>query len=224
MTEWSVANEASNRSFAESGADFWNDKIGADYIELAFRAARDADPNGILIFNDDNNQSSQDAGTSRAINKMYATVEQLKADGVRVDVVGMQTHLFLPWNSNVRPEKDAVIATMQKFAALGVRIYITEFDIDLAKQNGTQTDKNELEAQIYRDMVEACIESGVCDSFASWGLSDATSWITCDNTWCVNDKNAEPLMFDINYNPKPAYFAVRDALLSDFTIAPTSVP
>jgi endo-1,4-beta-xylanase len=109
---------------------------------------------------------------------------------------------------------------MRKFAALGVRIYITELDIDTEQLTGTPTEKSQMAAQIYEDMVKACIESGVCDSFATWGISDATSWITCDNIYCINDKNAEPLMFDINYNPKPTYFSVRDALLNDFSVGP----
>jgi endo-1,4-beta-xylanase len=223
VAEWSIANEATNRSFS-SGADFWNDKIGPEYIALAFKAAREADPNGILIFNEDNNQSPQDAGTTRVVDKMYATVKQLKADGVPVAGVGMQMHLFLPWNSQVPPSKEAVIATMQKFAALGVRIYITEFDVDLAGRPGTQAEKWAFEAQLYRDMMEACLESGVCNSFSTWGISDSTSWITCAQNGCVNAPTADPLMFDGAFNPKPAYFAVRDALLTDFTVAPTVTP
>ena len=61
-------------------------------------------------------------------------------------------------------------------------------------------------------MLEACLESGVCDSFATWGISDSTSWITCAYHTCVNEPQADPLMFDQDFNPKPAYFAVRDAL------------
>jgi endo-1,4-beta-xylanase len=224
VQEWSIANEAINRSYSY-GADFWNDHIGPEYIPIAFRTAREADPTGILIFNEDNNEAPQDADTTRVVNKMYATVQQLKADGVPIDVVGMQMHFFLPWNSQIHPDKTAVIATMQKFAALGVRIYITEFDVDLEHLPGTQAEKLELETKVYGDMMQACIESGVCDSFTTWGLSDSTSWLTCDYDWCIEkDVNAAPLIFDVDFNPKPAYFAVRDALLTDFTIVPTTTP
>ncbi len=226
VQEWSIANEATSRSISP-GADFWNDKIGPDYISLAFRAARAADPNGILIFNDDNNQAPQDANTTPVVDKMYATVKQLKAEGVPIDVVGMQMHLFLPWKSNLLPPvKTNVIATMQKFAALGVRIAITEMDVDLARQTGSQAEKWAFEADVYRDMMEACLESGVCDSFTTWDISDATSWISCTATanGCLNERNADPLMFDLNYDPKPAYFAVREALLTDWTVTPVATP
>jgi endo-1,4-beta-xylanase len=97
-------------------------------------------------------------------------------------------------------------------------------DVDLAGQPGSQVEKWAFEAGVYRDIMEACIESGVCDSFATWGISDASSWISCASIGCLNEKNADPLMFDPSYAPKPAYFAVRDALLNDFTIVPTPTP
>jgi endo-1,4-beta-xylanase len=206
------------------GMDFWNDKIGPEYIALAFQTARLADPNGILIFNDANNQAPQDTSSSGVVNKMYTTVKQLKSQGVPIDVVGMQMHLLQLWETSVPPQKADVIATMQKFAALGVRIYITEMDVDLTRQPGSQAEKWTFEAGVYRDMMEACLESGVCDSFATWDISDANSWISCASKGCLNEKNADPLMFDPAYVPKPAYFAVRDALQTDFTVTPVTTP
>lgn len=101
---------------------------------------------------------------------------------------------------------------MKKFAALGVKIYVTEFDVDLSKVPGTKDQKWAYEANLYRDMVQACLESGVCTSFAIFGISDSTSWITCNPSGCVNVPDADPLMFDKDFNPKPAYFAVYDSL------------
>ena len=61
-------------------------------------------------------------------------------------------------------------------------------------------------------MAEACIESGVCDSFSTWGISDKDSWLTCtEYFFCQRLPNADPLMFDKDYQPKPAFFAVYDA-------------
>ena len=158
IQEWSIANEAPARSYYP-GTDFWNDKIGPDYVEMAFRWAREADPNGVLIFNQDNNESPRDYDTSRTIDKMYAMVKKLKDDGAPIDVVGMQMHLFLPWNSKIPPKKEDVIATMQKFASLGVRINITEMDVDLQRRPGTEIEKLNFQAQLYQDMLSACLES-----------------------------------------------------------------
>ena len=224
VQEWSIANEAISRSFS-TGADFWNDKIGPDYIGMAFSTARQADPQGVLIFNDYDNEAPQDGMSTKIINKMYGTVKQLKAAGVPIDVVGMQMHLFMPWLSiTTPPAKADVIATMQKFAALGVRVDITEMDVDLARQPGSQADKWAFEAGVYGDIMKACLESGVCDSFSTWDISDATSWISCTSKGCLNEKNADPLIFDSSYAPKPAFFAVRDALQTDLAITPMPTP
>ena len=224
VQEWSIANEASDRDFS-TGTDFWFDKIGPDYIGMAFSTARQADPQGVLIFNDYDNEAPQDSLSSMIINKMYGTVKQLKAAGVPIDVVGMQMHLFMPWTGvTTPPAKADVIATMQKFAALGVRVDITEMDVDLARQPGSQADKWAFEAGVYGDIMKACLESGVCDSFSTWEISDVSSWISCTGTGCLHEKDADPLMFDPDYAPKPAFFAVRDALQTDLAVTPMPTP
>jgi endo-1,4-beta-xylanase len=209
--EWSIANEYPSRTFW--AADFWNEKIGPEYVEMAFRWAREADPGATLIFNDANNESPRDRETTRNLDEMYDTVRELVDRGVPIDVVGLQMHLLLKWHSPIAPTKEAVMATMHRFADLGVRVYITEFDVTLTKHPGTQAERWAYQAQLYRDMLEACLESGVCDSFTTWGISDSTSWITCEDPWCqLREPNADPLMFDREFNPKPAYWAVRDVL------------
>ncbi|MGD0707177.1 MAG: endo-1,4-beta-xylanase [Anaerolineaceae bacterium] len=223
VAEWSIANEAIGRSFYP-GTDFWNDKIGPEYIEIAFRAARAADPNGILIFNGDNNESPRDASTTQNVDKTYQTVKTLKAKGVPIDVVGMEMHLFTPWNSKIPPQKQDVIDTMRRFGDLGVKVYITEIDVNVHTFPGSQTDKWKYQADLYRNMMEACLESGVCASFTTWGISDGTSAITTNCNGCLNIPDAAPLMFDADYNPKPAYFAIRDALQQGLQTIPTVTP
>jgi endo-1,4-beta-xylanase len=224
VTEWSIANEAISRS-QYPGSDFWMDKIGPDYIEIAFRAAREADPNAILIFNDNDNESPRDANTRFVVVKMVDTVKTLKARGAPVDVVGMQMHLLLKYSSPIPPKKADVIETMKKFGALGVKVYITEFDVDVSKVSGTQEQKWAYEADLYRDMFKACLEYGVCTNFSTWGISDSNSWITCLDSWCsLRIPSADPLMFDRNFNPKPSYFAIRDVLQQSMSSFPTVTP
>ncbi|RPI33532.1 MAG: hypothetical protein EHM70_05710 [Chloroflexota bacterium] len=210
VTEWSIANEAASRSWG-TGNDFWADKIGPDYVEMSFRWAREADPTGTLIFNDDLNYSLADQKIGVVANKMLTMVTDLKGKGVPIDVVGMQMHLLLPWSSQEPPDKTNVIYTMQQFANLGVKIYITEFDVNLHNIAGTQDERWAFEENLYRDMISACLESGVCTSFATWGISDANSWISCSYPGCLNFPDAEPLMFDVNYQPKPAYYVIKNA-------------
>jgi endo-1,4-beta-xylanase len=209
--EWSVANEYPSRTFWEG--DFWAEQIGPEYVEMAFRWAREADPDAVLILNDADNESPRDAKTTRNLEKMYETVVDLKGKGVPVDVVGLQMHLLWKWHSPLAPTKEEVLATMNRYADLGVRIQITEFDVSLTRLPGTRDAKWAYQAQLYRDMLEACLETGVCDSLTTWGVSDSTSWITCLDAWCqTKEPDADPLMFDKEFRPKPAYWAVREVL------------
>lgn len=212
---WSIANEAPERDIY-TGADFWYDHIGPEYIEKSFQWAREADPKAILIFNAANNESPRDAETRGNIERLYAKVKWMKEHGYPIDRVGMQMHLFLPWSSHVMPKKEDVIATMRRFGDLGVKVMITEMDVDLHEIRGTAEEKKAIQTQLYSDMMSACVESGVCVAFSTWGVGDAVSWITCDYDWCVYKgamPDAAPLMFDTEYQPKPAYFAVRDVLM-----------
>ena len=211
---WSIANEAPERD-RYYGADFWYDHIGSEYIEKSFQWAREADPEAILLFNAANNESPRDDETSYNVSTLYRMVKSMKEKGIPVDAIGMQMHLFLPWSSHVMPVEEDVEATMQKFGDLGVEVMITEMDVDLHEIGGTMEEKLQIQAQLYADMMTACIRSGVCTVFATWGVDDGTSWISSPNsTWVYQNHtpDAAPLLFDIDYNPKPAYDAVIEIL------------
>jgi endo-1,4-beta-xylanase len=223
VTEWSIANEAISRSFCK-GCDFWGEKIGPEYIEMVFRWAKESDPSGILIFNETENHSPSYPHSQRIIAKLFSTTKELKAKGAPIDAIGMHMHLLAPWYDQTPPKKEDVINTMRMFAELGVDIYITELDVNLQNVTGTQQERWEYQAKIYRDVIEACLESKVCKSFDTWGLSDAVSWYTIGCTGCPNQPNSDPLMFDKEYRPKPAYFAVRDTLVGKPTFTPTPKP
>ncbi|MEA5077449.1 MAG: endo-1,4-beta-xylanase [Anaerolineaceae bacterium] len=219
VTFWSIANEATIRD-QYPGSDFWYDHLGAEYIEKSFLWAREADADAVLVFNADNNESPRDAATIDHINRIYKQVKTLKEKGVPIDVIGMQMHLFLPWNSAVTPKKADVVATMQRYGELGVKVMITEMDVNLHQMKGSQEEKLARQTQLYADMMSACIEAGNCIAFSTWGVSDAYSWITCLGLgWqCAvypgPMPDAAPLLFDQSFLPKPAYFAVREVLVN----------
>lgn len=204
---WNIANEAIQRSYGPGG-DFWNDVIGPEYIGMCFQWAHEADPNAILILNGDRNDSPRSEEAQKNIEKTYRVVKDLKAKGVPIDGIGMQMHLFSPWDAGGTPNKDEVIATMRRFAELGVKVYVTEFSVNLDKVSGTQAEKYQKEADIYRDMLSACLDSGVCAGFTFWGLADQWTWEVRWN----NLKDAAPALYDQNYQAKPAYDAVWDVL------------
>ncbi len=180
--------------YPDDPGDIFYPKFGYDYIDLAFQIARETDKSALLIYNAGNNETSGGASTplTREI------VQRLKAKGL-IDGVGLQMHLDA---ADVYDKQD-VIATMKGY---GVPVYVTEIDVDLTNVQGTPEQRYAKQAQVYRDMFTACLESGVCKSFAVWGIGDKNSWLERGSA------NADPTLFDDALNPKPAYFALMDAL------------
>jgi endo-1,4-beta-xylanase len=199
VREWSVVNEPFTRGQHIFGLrDWWADHIGdQSYIDQSFIWAHQADPNAKLILND-----FYVEGMNQYSDAMYAYVKDAKARGVPIDGVGMQMHI----GGDVAPSKTEVIKSMQRFADLGLDIYVTEFDVNMNFVQGSYKERMDKEAQIYKDMVGACVESKVCHSFAELGITDKDSWY---NELGMKDSQALP--FDQYYRPKPAFYAIRDA-------------
>lgn len=201
VREYTVVNEAFSRKLVTGGnRDWWGERLGYDYIDNAFKWAKEADPNAILILNDFGNETEGDIS-----NLQYEYVKSAKQRGIPIDAIGMQMHI----SGNSAPSKEDVVKNMKRFSELGVKVYVTEFDVNMHDVKQIKEDEDQLQAKIYGDMLGACIEVGptVCPNFGFLGLTDRQSWYNG-----IGLHDAYPLMFDDDYNPKPAFFAVRGVL------------
>ena len=201
ITEWVVVNEPYR------DIDIYAKQIGPEYIDLAFQAARAAAPSAILILNDVNNETptSTTRGPTSTVTNGYAgentqqTVEiirRLKNKGL-VDGVGLQMHL----DGANPPSREDVIQTMKNYE---IPVYVTELDVDLSDVTGTQQERFDIQADIYGEILEACLESGVCKSFTLWGIGDKYSWLERD-LW---RHDSDSTLYDDHLNPKTAYFTL----------------
>ncbi|MFF9021925.1 endo-1,4-beta-xylanase [Streptomyces eurythermus] len=181
---WDVVNEAfqDGTSGARRSSPF-QDKLGNGFIEEAFRTARTVDPDAKLCYNDYNTD-----GINAKSNAVYNMVKDFKSRGVPIDCVGFQSH----FNSD-SPVPSDYQANLQRFADLGVDVQITELDIE---GSGTS------QANSYTNVVKACLAVTRCTGITVWGITDAYSWRS----------SGTPLLFDSNYNKKPAYTAVLTTL------------
>ncbi|KAB8139695.1 endo-1,4-beta-xylanase [Chloroflexia bacterium SDU3-3] len=202
---WDVVNEA----FEENGtrrSSVFQRVIGNSYIELAFRRARAADPVTKLIYNDYNIEAINSKS-----NATYNMIADFKNRGVPIDGVGFQMHL-----TNGGIDYNSLAQNMQRFANIGVDIYITEMDVRLP----TPTNSSELakQATIYQGVLDVCLKQPRCKALQVWGISDRHSWVpgTFPGT-------GDALIFDNNYNPKPAYYSIQSRLAS-LGNTPTSTP
>ncbi|MDQ3094086.1 MAG: endo-1,4-beta-xylanase [bacterium] len=201
IKQWTVVNEAFTRDqHLYDLRDWWADNTGGlGYIDQAFVWARQADPESKLILNDFNNESINDTS-----NAMYDYVKGALARGIPIDGIGMQMHI----DGAHPPTKDEVISNMKRFAALGVGVYVTEFDVNMEDVRADSGDKDRIQENIYYEMMRACIESQVCSSFAFLGIYDGETWYNH-----IGLKDPRPLMFDDRFRIKPAYWGVRGALM-----------
>jgi endo-1,4-beta-xylanase len=202
---WDVVNEAYVWGEAGSPTDAngmrlsdWRRIIGPEYIEIAFRAAAAADPAALLFYND------YETGDPRKVAAMVGLIRRLRAAGVRIDGVGHQMHSARHW-----PRVADMASSLDALAAEGVQQHVTELDIalndGLADSRVTAATPELLQAQAerYRELCALFVQKGVT-ALLTWGVHDAQSWL---NTWPVNRFEA-PLLFDRQFQPKPAYHAV----------------
>jgi endo-1,4-beta-xylanase len=196
---WSVVNEAFSRKFHAYGLhDWWADHIGdTSYIDDSFIWAHQTDPNAKLILNDYNNESQNNIS-----NAEYKYVKGALARGIPIQGIGMQMHI----HADYPPAKDDVIKNMQRFAALGLPVYVTEFDVNLNAIHQSNDYRNKLQAQIASNMVRACIESKVCRSFGELGVADQRNWFDF-----FGRSKTHAHLFDSNYQPKSAFYSYRSA-------------
>jgi endo-1,4-beta-xylanase len=206
---WDVVNEPfsdqtdANRNLLPRKTVF--NTIGSDpldYIAVAFRAARAADPNAILCLNDYTNQGGLAAPNDKRTEQEFQLVSSLKAAGVPIDCIGMEMHLGLGWQF---PRYQGVLDTMKRYAGIDVQVQVREFDFGM--KTASKTDLNK-QATFYHDMLQACIASANCTQFTTWGFTDKYSWIPS-----FFSGYGFALPFDRTLRPKPAYSALQNALL-----------
>ena len=183
---WDVVNE----HFTTEGRAFiWNQIIGPEYIELAFRRARLADPAVRLIYNDYDVETVSVKSTA-----MYNMAVDFKARGVPINGVGLQMHI-----STNGIDYASFANNMQRFANLGLEVYITEMTVVIAGAGTLAT-----QAEVYRQVMLRCLAQPACKGFQTWGFTDKYGYIP----------TLKAQILDANYNKKPAYFALQTALAS----------
>ena len=91
-------------------------------------------------------------------------------------------------------------------------VYVTELDVNLKDVAGTEEERYDTQARVYREVIEACVESEVCKSITFWDIGDRYAWGEWPNESAQTAPGADMTLYDDNLDPKPAYYAVRKAL------------
>jgi endo-1,4-beta-xylanase len=215
---WDVVNEAISDSPNEYLRDTPARKaIGDDYLVKAFEFAKAADPDVQLYYND---YSIEGPGKRE---KTLRLIKELKAAGAQVDAVGIQGHFLLDQPA-VKVVDDAIAA----FKKLGVKVMITELDVDVlprgqgadvaARQQGSADPyPSGLPPEVQKKLASRYRELfGVFEKHKDavtrvtfWGTHDGTSWL---NNWPQRGRTNHALLWDRELQPKPAFKAVTQVL------------
>ena len=209
---WDVVNEAieDDGSYRKS---LYYKIIGPEYIELAFQFAHEADPNVELYIND---YSMAKPGKREAYCKL---IRNLKAKGLRIDAIGMQSH-----NGYNYPDYAEYEKSIEAFAAEGVKVMMTELDMNMLPNpegfggadisqnfelqkkynpyvNGLDKKAQKLFNQRYLDLFKIIERhKDAISRVTFWGTSDESSWL---NGWPIKGRTNYPLLFDRNNEMKP---------------------
>ena len=196
IPRWDVVNEPLDTlGTGPSESVFWS--LGPDWIGDMFRLARSIDPAAELWINE--------YGTDWVPGKheaYLALVRQLVAAGVPIDGVGIQTHR-LP---GLELQRSTFERQLRDFTELGLDVAITELDVPVSPTDPVALARQAAE---YRKIVASCLAVEGCTEVTVWGLSDRDTWLDSLGTFPTPTR---PLLFDGEYQPKPAYEAVRELM------------
>lgn len=200
---WDVVNEALEGDGSLSHT-VWYNHLGPSYVARAFRYAREAAPQALLFYNDWDIEVE-----GPKLNGALALLAALKAQGIRVDGVGFQTH------TSVGASVASISAAMQKVAALGYLVHLSEVDVEVNRQGQYSALPQPPPAaltqqrQFVRDLVAAYRQLPPARQYGItfWGVSDGDTWLRGFK------KHPEwPLLLDEQYRPKPAYEGFREGV------------
>jgi endo-1,4-beta-xylanase len=214
---WDVVNEALNEDGTMRQSP-WYKIIGDDFLLKAFQFAHEADPQAELYYND---YSLENEAKRKGAVEL---IRKLKSGGAAITAVGLQGHDKLDW-----PTAEQQAATIEAFRDLGVKVNITELDVDVlprtTRQNtadvsataaggagsnpytaGLPEEMQQKLAARYADLFKVFVKyRGTITRVTFWGATDGDSWL---NNFPTRGRTNYPLLFDRQGHPKPAFDAV----------------
>ncbi|WP_229821066.1 MULTISPECIES: endo-1,4-beta-xylanase [Streptomyces] len=203
VAEWDVVNEPmsdedEDYSNGNRGVrpQLWFEAMGEQYIDIAFHAAREADPHAVLYLNE---YGVEEDGPRW--DALYALLIRLKERGVPIDGVGFQDHEYAVGD---RTDPEVFRRKVRALAGLGLKARVSEADVLVDE------DEEDVQARQLAGKLAVCGEEPNCTSFSTWGFTDKYGSTADLRHYPPSPGNALP--WDATYEAKPAYWALRDVL------------
>lgn len=187
--------------------------LGTDFFATAFRQARAADPGALLLYNEYDldldvpwQQARRDA--------LFRLLDRLQKANAPIDGVGLQSHLKYRQFSDFHEQQYR--GFLHALAARGLKIVITELDVDDIGLPSDIAARDQAVAGVYARFLAVALDEPALAALVTWGICDAYSWHN-HTQWFPEYTRADhlpqrPLLFDANFQPKPSFYAVLNAL------------
>ena len=186
---------------------FWLDAFGPAYLDLAFHAARQADPAALLAYNDFGCEQGAPANDQFRKHTLELLDGLLKR-GVPVQALGLQGHLAAFGQSVDQRKLRAFLAEVE---ARGLAVLITELDVDDEGGSGDVAARDRAAADEARRFLDVALDCPATSTVLTWSLSDRyldppQSWRLRLSGW--RDRR---LPYDETLRPKPLRVALAEA-------------
>lgn len=190
----------------------WLSYLGPDYIPRAFELAAAADPNALLLYNENNLTYSDRFGTSYEEQRREAVLrllERLKSQGAPIHALGIQSHLQAHRNQEFDGNKFRKF--LSDVASMGLEIVISELDVidNQLPQNIPARDR--IIAESYYQYLSVVLDEPAVKTVISWGITDRHTWLSSFAPR-ADGADVRPLLRDQQYQKKLAWKAVAKAL------------
>jgi endo-1,4-beta-xylanase len=211
VQEWDIADEIAMTQTFSTGRDrFWFDRLGDDIADKVAIWKNEVDPESKSVYVDDHVFEQDNQNFRRIRERAFQIMRHFKAAQIPVHKVAIENNIWV----HAAPTKQSVATDLQTIKDLGYEIGSSEMTVNVDSRDPFWTDRRapatlpnqyEAQARVYRDFLEAYAEAG--GNFGIGGLTDSAGWFTA-----VGHPQTKAMIFDDAGSPKPAYYAMLDAL------------
>lgn len=183
----------------------WLELLGPDYLEIAYRAAAQADPKALLVHNENRLDDVPEAEERRAY--VLKLLERLISKGTPIHALGIQGHL-LRRGSETKFNPNKLRTFLKDVASLGLKIMITEMDVTDKSLPVDMAMRDRMIAAAYRDFLSVVLDEPAVIAVTTWGLSDRYTWLTSKRQSRPDGVAPRPLPLDAELKRKLAWNAI----------------
>jgi endo-1,4-beta-xylanase len=208
---WDVVNEAIDVYSGRTDGlrrTLWLERLGPNYIDLAFQLAAENDPQALLFYNDHGIEYDTASDEAKRV-RVLKLLERLKVQGVPIHGMGIQSHLRNDLTHHFNPEKFRQF--LSDIASLGLKILVTEMDFIEIGLSSEITVRDHVIAAAYEDYLSVVLDEQAVIGVITWGLSDRYTWLSY---FAPRDDGlpVRPLPLDEDFNRKLAWNAIARTL------------